>query len=74
MRHLGRTAFILLALLFATAAVAQQAPNCSIPAPDFSMTISPASQSVPINGNWNANYTLTIYLYNGLPSVSLSIS
>jgi hypothetical protein len=47
MRHLGRTALVLLSLLFATAAVAQQVPNCTIPAPDFSMAISPASQSVP---------------------------
>ncbi len=74
MRHLRFTALLLFAVLFTTAANAQQAPNCSIPAPDFSMTMSPASQSVPLNGSWNANYTLTVYPYNGLSSVSLSIS
>jgi IPT/TIG domain/Galactose oxidase, central domain len=68
-----RQVVLLSMVLTACASAFGQAPNCSIPAADFGMTISPASQS--ITAGQTANFTVTVYPWNGCTGpIALTIS
>jgi len=70
--QLGRMALVIVASLFATG-VSAQAPSCSIPAPDFGLSASPASQSITAGSV--ANYSLSMYPWNALSgTVALTIT
>lgn len=64
--------FLSIMLSFSTSVFAQ-APNCSVPAADFGITLSPSSQS--ITAGQPANFTVTVYPWNGCTGpVALTVS